>query len=204
LEDASVKEIKKPMSNPVSPAETESKVEEVDEPFVKTIEPTAEPINMVDSVDLSSEELVVHDLSDDEDSKEVPGENEPTPLSWEISETIVPDTLNDSEAQQNLFSEEDVVKHQLDEDEDVDDKPSAQDHQKMTQERVNKIEEHTAKLKNAEGISDYEKEPAFKRRSLFLDNSKPSEEKPSRFGLSEDDNGGSDLSDNSFLHDNVD
>ena len=204
LEDPSVKEIKKPMSNPVSPAETESKVEEVDEPFVKTIEPTAEPINMVDSVDLSSEELVVHDLSDDEDSKEVPGENEPTPLSWEISETIVPDTLNDSEAQQNLFSEEDVVKHQLDEDEDVDDKPSAQDHQKMTQERVNKIEEHTAKLKNAEGISDYEKEPAFKRRSLFLDNSKPSEEKPSRFGLSEDDNGGSDLSDNSFLHDNVD
>ena len=204
LEDASVKEIKQPMSNPVSPAETESKVEEVDEPFVKTIEPTAEPINIVDSIDLSSEELVVHDLSDDEDSKEVLGENEPTPLSWEISETIVPDTLNDSEAQQDLFSEEDVVKHQLDEDEDVDEKPSAQDHQKMTQERVNKIEEHTAKLKNAEGISDYEKEPAFKRRSLFLDNSKPREEKPSRFGLSEDDNGGSDLSDNSFLHDNVD
>ena len=204
LEDASVKEIKQPMSNPVSPAETESKVEEVDEPFVKTIEPTAEPINMLDSIDLSSEELVVHDLSDDEDSKEVPGENEPTPLSWEISETIVPDTINDSEAQQDLFSEEDVVKHQLDEDEDVDEKPSAQDHQKMTQERVNKIEEHTAKLKNAEGISDYENEPAFKRRSLFLDNSKPSEEKPSRFGLSEDDNGGSDLSDNSFLHDNVD
>lgn len=204
LEDASVKEIKQPMSNPVSPAETESKVEEVDEPFVKTIEPTAEPINMVDSIDLSSEELVVHDLSDDEDLKEVPGENEPTPLSWEISETIVPHTLNDSEAQQDLFSEEHVVKHQLDEDDDVDAKPSAQDHQKMTQDRVNKIEEHTAKLKNAEGISDYENEPAFKRRSLFLDNSKPSEEKPSRFGLSEDDNGGSDLSDNSFLHDNVD
>ena len=74
----------------------------------------------------------------------------------------------------------------------------------MTQDRVNKIQEHTAKLKNAEGISDYEKEPAFKRRSLSLDNSKPSEEKPSRFGLSEDENGGSDLSDNSFLHDNVD
>ena len=204
LEDASVKEIKQPMSNPVSPAETESKVEEVDEPFVKTIEPNAESINMVDSIDLSSEEFVIHDLSDDEDLKEVQGENEPTPLSWEISETIVPDTLNDSEAQQDLFSEEDVVKHQLDEDEDVDEKPSAQDHQKITQERVNKIEEHTAKLKNAEGISDYEKEPAFKRRSLFIDNSKPSEEKPSRFGLSEDDNGGSDLSDNSFLHDNVD
>ena len=204
LEDSAVKEIKQPMSNPVSPTETESKVEAEDEPFVKTVEPHAEPVNITDSIDLSSEEIVVHDLSEDDDKKEILSENETAPLSWEISETIVPDALNDADSQQDLFSEADVVKHQLDEDEDFDNKPSAQDHQKMTQERVNKIEEHTAKLKNAEGISDYEKEPAFKRRSLFLDNSKPSEEKPSRFGLSDDDNGGSDLSDNSFLHDNVD
>ena len=204
LEDAAVKEIKQPLSNPVSPSEAEAVVEEKDEPFVKTVEPTAEPVNMVDTIDLSSEELVVHDLSEDEDKKETEIENESAPLSWEISETIVPEALNDAESQQDLFSEADVVKHQLDEDEEIDEKLSAQDHQKMTQNRVNKIQEHTAKLKNAEGISDYEKEPAFKRRSLFLDNSKPSEEKPSRFGLSEDENGGSDLSDNSFLHDNVD
>ncbi len=204
LEDAAVKEIKQPLSNPVSSSEAEAVVEEKDEPFVKTVEPTAEPVNMVDAIDLSSEELVVHDLSEDEDTKETEIENESAPLSWEISETIVPEALNDPDSQQDLFSEADVVKHQLDEDEEIDEKPSAQDHQKMTQDRVNKIQEHTAKLKNAEGISDYEKEPAFKRRSLFLDNSKPSEEKPSRFGLSEDENGGSDLSDNSFLHDNVD
>jgi cell division protein FtsZ len=204
LEDAAVKEIKQPLSNPVSPSEAEAVVEEKDEPFVKTVEPTVEPVNVVDAIDLSSEELVVHDLSEDEDKKETEIENESAPLSWEISETIVPEALNDADSQQDLFSEADVVKHQLDEDEEIDEKPSAQDHQKMTQDRVNKIQEHTAKLKNAEGISDYEKEPAFKRRSLFLDNSKPSEEKPSRFGLSEDESGGSDLSDNSFLHDNVD
>jgi cell division protein FtsZ len=204
LEDAAAKEIKQPLSNPVSPAETEAAVEEKDEPFVKTVEPTAEPVNMVDAIDPSSEELVVHDLSEDEDNKDTVIENESAPLSWEISETIVPEALNDVESQQVLFSEADVVKHQLDDEEETEAKPSAQDHQKMTQDRVSKIQEHTAKLKNAEGISDYEKEPAFKRRSLFLDNSKPSEEKPSRFGLSEDDNGHSDLSDNSFLHDNVD
>ena len=204
LEDLAVKEIKQPMSNPVSPTETESKVEAEDEPFVKTVEPHAEPVNITDSIDLSSEEIIVHDLSEDDDKKEILSENETAPLSWEISETIVPEVLNDSDSQQDLFSEADVVKHQLDEGEDIDEKPNAQDHQKMTQDRVNKIEEHTAKLKNAEGISDYEKEPAFKRRSLFLDNSKPSEEKPSRFGLSDDVHGGSDLSDNSFLHDNVD
>ena len=204
LEDAAVKEIKQPLSNPVSPSEPEAVVEEKDEPFVKTVEPTAEPVNVVDAIDLSSEELVVHDLSEDEETQETENENEAAPLSWEISETIVPETLNDAESQQDLFSETDVVKHQLDDEDEIDDKPAAPDHQKMTQDRVNKIQEHTAKLKNAEGISDYEKEPAFKRRSLSLDNSKPSEEKPSRFGLSEDENGGSDLSDNSFLHDNVD
>ncbi len=204
LEDAAVKEIKQPLSNPVSPSEPEAVVEEKDEPFVKTVEPTTEPVNVVDAIDLSSEELVVHDLSEDEETQETANENEAAPLSWEISETIVPETLNDAESQQDLFSETDVVKHQLDDEDEIDDKPDAPDHQKMTQDRVNKIQEHTAKLKNAEGISDYEKEPAFKRRSLSLDNSKPSEEKPSRFGLSEDENGGSDLSDNSFLHDNVD
>ena len=204
LEDAAVKEIKQPLSNPVSPSEPEATNEEKDEPFVKTVEPTTEPVNVVDAIDLSSEELVVHDLSEDEETQETANENQAAPLSWEISETIVPETLNDAESQQDLFSETDVVKHQLDDEDEIDDKPDAPDHQKMTQDRVNKIQEHTAKLKNAEGISDYEKEPAFKRRSLFLDNSKPSEEKPSRFGLSEDDHGGSDLSDNSFLHDNVD
>ena len=204
LEDAAVKEIKQPLSNPVSPSEPEAAVEEKDEPFVKTVEPTMEPMNVVDAIDLSSEELVVHDLSEDEETQETINENEAAPLSWEISETIVPEALNDAESQQDLFSETDVVKHQLDDEDEIDDKPDAPDHQKMTQDRVNKIQEHTAKLKNAEGISDYEKEPAFKRRSLSLDNSKPSEEKPSRFGLSEDENGGSDLSDNSFLHDNVD
>ena len=204
LEDAAVKEIKQPLSNPVSPSEPEAVVEEKDEPFVKTVEPTTEPVNVVDAIDLSSEELVVHDLSEDEETQETANENEAAPLSWEISETIVPETLNDAESQQDLFSETDVVKHQLDDEDEIDDKPAAPDHQKMTQDRVNKIQEHTAKLKNAEGISDYEKEPAFKRRSLSLNNSKPSEEKPSRFGLSEDENGGSDLSDNSFLHDNVD
>ena len=204
LEDAAVKEIKQPLSNPVSPSEPEATIEEKDEPFVKTVEPAAEPVNVVDAIDLSSEELVVHDLSEDEETQETANENEAAPLSWEISETIVPETLNDAESQQDLFSETDVVKHQLDDEDEIDDKPDAPDHQKMTQDRVNKIQEHTAKLKNAEGISDYEKEPAFKRRSLSLNNSKPSEEKPSRFGLSEDENGGSDLSDNSFLHDNVD
>jgi len=204
LEDAATKEIKQPLENPVTASKNndEEQVAE-DEPFVKTIEPISlgADTSAAEEED-ASEVKVVHDLNEEEsDNTE---QNNEGPIAWEISETIVPENLNENDAQPDLFAETEVVKHQLDDDLEEEVKPTAEDHQKMTQDRVSKIQEHTSRLKNAEGITDYEKEPAFKRRSLFLDNSKPSESKPSRFGLSEDEDGGSDLSDNSCLHDNVD
>ena len=204
LEDAATKEIKQPLENPVTASKNndEEQLAE-DEPFVKTIEPISLGAdNLAAEEEDASEVKVVHDLNEEEsDNTE---QNNEGPIAWEISETIVPENLNENDAQPDLFAETEVVKHQLDDDIEEEVKPTAEDHQKMTQDRVSKIQEHTSRLKNAEGITDYEKEPAFKRRSLFLDNSKPSESKPSRFGLSEDEDGGSDLSDNSFLHDNVD
>ncbi|MDB4649253.1 cell division protein FtsZ [Crocinitomicaceae bacterium] len=204
LEDAATKEIKQPLENPVTASKNndEEQVAE-DEPFVKTIEPISLGADTLAAEEEDASEVkVVHDLNEEEsDNTE---QNNEGPIAWEISETIVPENLNENDAQPDLFAETEVVKHQLDDDIEEEVKPTAEDHQKMTQDRVSKIQEHTSRLKNAEGITDYEKEPAFKRRSLFLDNSKPSESKPSRFGLSEDEDGGSDLSDNSFLHDNVD
>jgi cell division protein FtsZ len=204
LEDAATKEIKQPLENPVTASKNndEEQVAE-DEPFVKTIEPISLGADSIDAEEEDASEVkVIHDLNEEEsDNNE---QNNEGPIAWEISETIVPENLNENDAQPDLFAETEVVKHQLDDDIEEEVKPTAEDHQKMTQDRVSKIQEHTSRLKNAEGITDYEKEPAFKRRSLFLDNSKPSESKPSRFGLSEDEDGGSDLSDNSFLHDNVD
>lgn len=204
LEDAATKEIKQPLENPIT-VSTNNDEEQVaeDEPFVKTIEPISSGADnsTVENED-ASEVKVFHNLNEEESDNDE--SNNEGPIAWEISETIVPENLNENDTQPDLFAETEVVKHQLDDDLEDEVKPSAEDHQKMTQERVSKIQEHTSRLKNAEGITDYEKEPAFKRRSLFLDNSKPSESKPSRFGLSEDEDGGSDLSDNSFLHDNVD
>ena len=204
LEDAATKEIKQPLENPVTASKNndEEQVAE-DEPFVKTIEPISLGADSIDAEEEDASEVkVVHDLNEEESGNTE--QNNEGPIAWEISETIVPENLNENDAQPDLFAETEVVKHQLDDDIEEEVKPTAEDHQKMTQDRVSKIQEHTSRLKNAEGITDYEKEPAFKRRSLFLDNSKPSESKPSRFGLSEDEDGGSDLSDNSFLHDNVD
>ena len=204
LEDAATKEIKQPLENPVTASinNDEDTVAE-DEPFVKTIEPVSaeDSISELENED-ANEVKVFHDLNEEEsDNNKQKNEGQ---IAWEISETIVPENLNENDTQPDLFAETEVVKHQLDDDIEEEVKPTAEDHQKMTQDRVSKIQEHTSRLKNVEGITDYEKEPAFKRRSLFLDNSKPSESKPSRFGLSEDEDGGSDLSDNSFLHDNVD
>jgi len=204
LEDAATKEIKQPLENPITASinNDEETVAE-DEPFVKTIDPVSaeDSISELGNED-ANEVKVFHDLNEEEsDNNEQKNEG---PIAWEISETIVPENLNENDTQPDLFAETEVVKHQLDDDIEDEVKPTAEDHQKMTQDRVSKIQEHTSRLKNVEGITDYEKEPAFKRRSLFLDNSKPSESKPSRFGLSEDEEGGSDLSDNSFLHDNVD
>jgi cell division protein FtsZ len=77
--------------------------------------------------------------------------------------------------------------------------------QERSQERLSKIQEYTQRLKKADGIQDLEKEPAYIRRNITLDDSKPSEEdNTSRFSVSKGENGSSLSGNNSFLHDNVD
>ena len=82
---------------------------------------------------------------------------------------------------------------------------SPEEQQQRSQERLNKIQEYTQKLKKADGIQELESEPAFRRRNIELDESKPSDDdNTSRFSVSKDEDGTSLNSNNSFLHDNVD
>ena len=69
---------------------------------------------------------------------------------------------------------------------------------------MERIQSYTSKLKSSTGLADLEKEPAYKRKNVQIDDfSHSTEEKMSRFTLSSDGEGG--LRDNnSFLHDNVD
>jgi cell division protein FtsZ len=81
---------------------------------------------------------------------------------------------------------------------------SPEEQQQKTDERNAKIHAYTNKLKRAEGIAEFENEPAFVRRNIQVNLDTPSNENPiSRFGLSDDD-AGSGLRNNNFLHDNVD
>ena len=82
---------------------------------------------------------------------------------------------------------------------------SPEEQQRKTQERVSRIQEYTAKLKKAEGIVEFENEPAYVRRNISIQQSTPStEERFSRFGLSQDEDGKVGIRSNNFLHDNVD
>ena len=72
---------------------------------------------------------------------------------------------------------------------------------------MERIQAYTSKLKSSSGISDLEKEPAYKRKNIQIDDlPHSSEEAMSKFTLSNGNDGeyGGLRDNNSFLHDNVD
>ena len=129
----------------------------------------------------------------------------------EVKETISPFNLFDSPVTPEPTKVE-VVRHMLDDDsneklnlDQTKKSLTPEEQQRKAQERVSKIQEYTAKLKKAEGITEFENEPAFVRRNISLNQSTVStEESYSRFGLSSDSDGRTGLKNNNFLHDNVD
>jgi cell division protein FtsZ len=129
----------------------------------------------------------------------------------EVKETIRPFNLFDSPETPEPTKVE-VVRHMLDDDsneklnlDQTKKSLTPEEQQRKAQERVSKIQEYTAKLKKAEGITEFENEPAFVRRNISLNQSTVStEESYSRFGLSSDSDGRTGLKNNNFLHDNVD
>ncbi len=77
---------------------------------------------------------------------------------------------------------------------------------KKSQDRILKLKALSLKMKSPGGINDLEKEPAYKRRNITLDDTPhSSESNVSRYTLSEDEDNKTSLKqNNSFLHDNVD
>ncbi|TNF46059.1 MAG: cell division protein FtsZ [Bacteroidetes bacterium] len=194
LEDELKSEIKAPLSTPTQvntfEAATEIKAP-MDEPFIKTVdEVKTETVQSTPSTFESSTTV------EPEPQKEIS-------FDWEVSNTP---TATSEPAKEN------VVRHMLEDDfstptasnEPTRQVLSPEEQQRITQERLSKIQEYTSKLKKAEGITEFENEPAFVRRNVQLNMSNPSStENYSRFGLSEDGDSTS-LRNNNFLHDNVD
>ncbi len=170
---------------------------------------------------------VTYDLFDSEiysDDSFVPErESNTTIFDFTESDSVNSDTFVSSEDKATesvddsiptLVSEQtppQIIRHILEDDEmdnvDIENSRailSTDEQQRRTDEKMAKIQEYTDKLKKADGIAQFENEPAFVRRNVQLNSETPSTRSTtSRFGLS-DDSSGSGLRNNDFLHDNVD
>ena len=92
----------------------------------------------------------------------------------------------------------DLHEHSLDEAED--------DQFRKTRDRIARLKALNYRINNTGAITDMEKEPAYKRRNVKLDNvPHSSDNNVSRYTLSSEEDKKSELrQNNSFLHDNVD
>jgi cell division protein FtsZ len=109
----------------------------------------------------------------------------------EHTETPVNDTKNESTVSENQNKVSEI---------------SREEQIKLAQERIRKLKEITLKMKSPEGLAALEKETAFSRKNINLENKNYSQESNvSRFTLSEGDDKKVEIRpNNSFLHDNVD
>jgi cell division protein FtsZ len=219
LEEEPKNEIVRPLDSPtqVNSYTPPTVTEELKaEPFLKNeLEELTPLLNVVTPIVTTvATPHIENELSEEEpfikSSEPLKTESEGIQFSWDISTPSVNEPLAVTEPEP---SADKVVRHVL-EDETVEkvnlDNVTAktilspEEQQRRTQERMSKIQEYTVKLKKAEGISEFENEPAFVRRNIQLDNApRSTQERVSRFGLTEDENGTS-LRNNNFLHDNVD
>lgn len=212
LEEDSKKEIVTPMSSPTQknvfvPA-NETKTE--DEPFIKSDEKQEDAFATNLREVKPSEETTSKKW--DEESWEAPKQEkldfeEPSSVQeWDFNASTPASENNEEEVEKVVkYDLEDSVENKREEEVTRRNVLSNEDQQRRAQERLNRIKEYTEKLKKADGIVDFEKEPAYVRQNIQLDKTNFSkEDNVSRFGLSKDENGTTLRGNNSFLHDNVD
>lgn len=228
------KEITSLLTNPVSSVEGSGNSKDAfsEEPFLKSEQITdntipAESISQnfgeKKSFDLFESAVEINpsailDVNEDTNfveeitflENEITSNSEEKDIQPEFSWDIGVSNSDASESSTKIEEKEEIVRHMLEEEVimELDSEvkhTTPEEQQKIAQERSFKIMEYTNKLKNAEGIADFENEPAYVRRNISLNHSIPSsEESVSRFGLSEEEDGKSGLRSNNFLHDNVD
>lgn len=198
LTDERKTEIKAPLDSPTqqNPWAGAKEVEDAqDEPYLKTVEEPATP-SWAKKVE-EAEKL-------DEEQKEME-------FDWSGNATTntTEEETEEEEAEEKItlvLEDEAETSMDLDGSEDSKEVLSPEEQQKRSRERLSRIQEYTQKLKKADGIQEFENEPAYVRRNIQLDESSPSkDDNSSRLSVSKDDDGSSSLnSNNSFLHDNVD
>ncbi len=194
LEDTEIKAVVAPIESPTNTTPVNSDVvenkldeteeEELQEPFLKVKEETAEQTEINWSFDTNDE------VEKEETVAEVKEEEK------EVIRHYLTDDVEEKIELENASSVKPVL--------------SQEEQQKRAKERMERIQEYTQKLKNSNGLTELEKEPAYKRRDIKFDDVEHSSDEvnESRFTLGKaDENGQTKIElkpNNSFLHDNVD
>lgn len=215
LEEQEKKEVTSPMNSPVKNSFNPSKLtteEKEDEPFLKQNE-ASEHTKIEEKKEESTNSF------DWEINTTKPVEDQDSEKNNEIGKENVEESLDTSKSTEESKSEKEkteVKRYFLDDEveQDVTNehkesnvKLTPEDQQKRAQERLERIQKFTSRIKSAEGLSELEKQPAFVRRNIELGDTPHSSENPvSRLEVGKkDDKGDNSLrSTNSFLHDNVD
>lgn len=205
LEDEVKTEIVSPLNNPMDKVAEAPKVEE---PYlksnpveIKTIVESPVPEFKFDEPEAKKE--IIEDIKTVFEFEENELSSPSLEIGWEINSDKKVETSTSEKIIHDLEDEKEV-KMPL---EAGNSKTaiSPEEQQRLAQDRMDRIQEYTKRLKKIDGINDLEKEPAYVRRNVNLDNSTISNaSSTSRFNISSDENGTSLKSNNSFLHDNVD
>jgi cell division protein FtsZ len=150
------------------------------------------------SVEKNEVDFSLHQLNDTE-KNEVVNETKTTITEFtfnEIKDEVITNTINPVESEVSKTNSININEDTVNREEQI----------KLAQERIRKLKEITLKMKSPEGLAALEKQTAFERKNISLENKTHStESNVSRYTLSEVENKKIEIRpNNSFLHDNVD
>jgi cell division protein FtsZ len=196
----------KPVVNTVEDTKQITIIDEIQkaEPFVFVKEDTSTSLvtdkqedittTIVNTVEEKTEtNFIIHQLND-EVKEEIVNETKTTITEFTFNEIKdeVKTTVSETTTNNTVNLNEDTI--------------SREEQIKLAQERIRKLKEITLKMKSPEGLAALEKQTAFERKNISLENKTHStESNVSRYTLSEGEDKKIEIRpNNSFLHDNVD
>ena len=185
------------------------KVVSLDEKISETTTTEVKQITIIDEIQKVEPFVFIKD----EEKQETQSEITLTNIKEEISELKDFSTITTTEETKTVITEFTFNELKSEETTKTKEEPSfeqdtisREEQIKLAQDRIRKLKEITLKMKSPEGLAALEKQTAFERKNISLENKTPSTESSvSRFTLSEGDDKKIEIRpNNSFLHDNVD
>jgi cell division protein FtsZ len=152
--------------------------------------------NVVSESRFNTEEVIKHQLIEEEKVEEIEVEKPEFTFDVKIAESEFSTPVYEIEPEE-ITEQEDVDAHKTDE--------SMDEQLRKSKERILRLKDLSMKLRTSNGLQEMENEPAYKRKHMQMnDVAHSSESHVSRFTLSVEEGKTEIRPNNSFLHDNVD